>query len=164
MIQLNPAIPDLRVTEIRQLRILNPGPFKSFLLISYIGNTKNPPITDELCWSLVRYCGVSLYNDWWWSSSIWCSPAEHVFIKCCKEFLDASSHLYIRFFLFVWPSVRLSICPYRSNTERTAEKPNSSPKNHGGHILILKFTHSLPSSWKSEWLLLLLCFFFCTGP
>ena len=43
--------------------MLNHGPFKSFLLISYIGNNENPPITNEIGWSLdVRYCGVSLYN------------------------------------------------------------------------------------------------------
>ena len=42
--------------------MLNLGPFKTFLLISYIGNNENPPITDEICWSLhVRYCEVPLY-------------------------------------------------------------------------------------------------------
>ena len=42
--------------------MLNLGPFKSFLLISYIGNNENLPITDEVCWSLdIRYCGASLY-------------------------------------------------------------------------------------------------------
>ena len=42
--------------------MLNLGPFMSFLLISYIGNNENPPITDEIGWSLdVRYCGASLY-------------------------------------------------------------------------------------------------------
>ena len=44
--------------------MLNLGPFKTFLLISYIGNNENPPITDEICWFLhVRYCGVPLYID-----------------------------------------------------------------------------------------------------
>ena len=43
--------------------MLNLGPFISFLLISYIGNNENPPITDEICWSLViRYCGAQLYK------------------------------------------------------------------------------------------------------
>ena len=42
--------------------MLNPGPFKLSLLIFYIGNNKNPPITDEIYWSLdFRYCGVQLY-------------------------------------------------------------------------------------------------------
>ena len=42
--------------------MLNLGPFEPFLLISYIGNNENPPITDEICWSIdVRYCGVPLY-------------------------------------------------------------------------------------------------------
>ena len=42
--------------------MLNLGPFKSFLLISYIGNNENPPITDKICWSLdARFCGASLY-------------------------------------------------------------------------------------------------------
>ena len=37
--------------------MLNLGPFKLFLFNSYIGNNKNPPITDEICRSLdVRYC------------------------------------------------------------------------------------------------------------
>ena len=28
----------------------------------YIGNNENPPITDEICWSLdFRYCGAQLY-------------------------------------------------------------------------------------------------------
>ena len=58
-LQLNPAIPDPKVTEIRQYRMLNLGPFKSFLFTSYIGNNENPPITDGICWS--RYCGV---NEW----------------------------------------------------------------------------------------------------
>ena len=40
----------------------NLGPFKPFLFNFYIGNNENPPITDEICWSLdVRYCGASLY-------------------------------------------------------------------------------------------------------
>ena len=57
-IQLNPAIPDPRVTDIRQ-RMLNFGPFKSFLFTSYIGNNENPPITDKISWSLdIRYCGA----------------------------------------------------------------------------------------------------------
>ena len=42
--------------------MLNLGPFKSFFFIFYIGNNENPPITEEICWSLdVRYCGASLY-------------------------------------------------------------------------------------------------------
>ena len=42
--------------------MLNLGPFKSFLLTFYIGNNGNPPITDEISWSLdVRYCGAQLY-------------------------------------------------------------------------------------------------------
>ena len=42
--------------------MLNFGPFKSFLFIFYIGNNKNPPVTDKICWSLeIRYCGASLY-------------------------------------------------------------------------------------------------------
>ena len=42
--------------------MLSFGPFKVFLLISYIGNNENPPITDEICWSLdIRYCGAQLY-------------------------------------------------------------------------------------------------------
>ena len=37
-------------------------PFKPFLFYSYFGNNKNPPITDEICWSLdIQYCGASLY-------------------------------------------------------------------------------------------------------
>ena len=43
--------------------MLNFGPFKPFLLIFYIGNNKNPSITDEICWSLdFRYCEVQLYT------------------------------------------------------------------------------------------------------
>ena len=62
-VQLNPAIPDPRITEIRQLRMLNHGPFKSFLFIFYIGNKENPPITDEISWSLdFRYCEWQLYT------------------------------------------------------------------------------------------------------
>ena len=39
--------------------MLNYGPFKSFLFISYIGNNENPPITDEIGWSLdIRYSEV----------------------------------------------------------------------------------------------------------
>ena len=42
--------------------MLNFGPFMSFLFNSYIGNNENPPITDEICWSLdIRYCGAPLY-------------------------------------------------------------------------------------------------------
>ena len=42
--------------------MLNFGPFKLFLFIFYIRNNKNPPITDEVCWSLdIRYCGTELY-------------------------------------------------------------------------------------------------------
>ena len=38
------------------------GPFKPFLFDSYIGNNKNPPKTDEICWSLdFWYCGAQLY-------------------------------------------------------------------------------------------------------
>ena len=45
--------------------MLNFGPFRLFLFISYIGNNENPPITDESCWSLdIRYCGVWLYLGW----------------------------------------------------------------------------------------------------
>ena len=36
--------------------------FKLFLFIFDIGNNKNPPITDEVCWSLdFRFCGAQLY-------------------------------------------------------------------------------------------------------
>ena len=43
----------------------NFGPFKSFLFNSYIGNNENPPITDEIWWSLdVRYCGAQLYMQY----------------------------------------------------------------------------------------------------
>ena len=43
--------------------MLNLGPLKSFLLISYNGNNENPPITDEICWSLdVRYSEAQLYK------------------------------------------------------------------------------------------------------
>ena len=43
--------------------MVNFGPFRLFLIISYIGNNENPPITDEICWSLhVQYCGVPLYQ------------------------------------------------------------------------------------------------------
>ena len=39
--------------------MLNYGPFKSLLFISYIGNKKNLPITDEIGWSLdIRYSEV----------------------------------------------------------------------------------------------------------
>ena len=39
--------------------MLNYGPFKSLLFISYIGNKENPPITDEIGWSLdIRYSEV----------------------------------------------------------------------------------------------------------
>ena len=42
--------------------MLNFGPFKTFLFIYYIRDNENPPITDEICWSLdIRYCGASLY-------------------------------------------------------------------------------------------------------
>ena len=42
--------------------MLSLGPFKPFLFNSYIGNSENPPITDEIWWSLdVRYCGAQLY-------------------------------------------------------------------------------------------------------
>ena len=42
--------------------MLNLGPLKSFLFTSYISHNENPPITDEICWSLdIRYCGASLY-------------------------------------------------------------------------------------------------------
>ena len=42
--------------------MLNYGPFKSFLFISFIGNNENPPITDEIGWSLdIRYSEVQLY-------------------------------------------------------------------------------------------------------
>ena len=37
-------------------------PSRHFFFISYVGNNKNPQITDEIYWSLdVRYCGASLY-------------------------------------------------------------------------------------------------------
>ena len=40
------------------------GPFKQFLFNFFIGNSENPPITDEIWWSLdVRYCGAQLYTD-----------------------------------------------------------------------------------------------------
>ena len=56
---LNPAIPDPRETEIRQYQMLNLGPLKLFLLVFYIGNNINPPITDGIYWSLdIRYCGA----------------------------------------------------------------------------------------------------------
>ena len=42
--------------------MLDCSPFKLFFSIYHIGNNKNPPRTDEICWSLeIRYCGVSLY-------------------------------------------------------------------------------------------------------
>ena len=43
-IQIHPAIPDPRVTEIRLLQIWNLGPFRSFLLIFRLA------ITNLSCW------------------------------------------------------------------------------------------------------------------
>ena len=49
--------------------MLNLGSSMSFFLISFIGNNKNPPITDEICWSLdFRYCGVQLYSNFRFSA------------------------------------------------------------------------------------------------
>ena len=61
LIQLNPASPDPRVTEIRQYQVLSFCSYKSFLFISYTGNNENLRITDKICWSLdIRYSGASL--------------------------------------------------------------------------------------------------------
>ena len=44
-VQLPPAIPDPRVTEIRlQQMKIEAAPLKGFFFISYIGNSGNPPI------------------------------------------------------------------------------------------------------------------------
>ena len=49
-VQSNPAIPDSRVMEIRQYRMLNFDSIKSFPFTAYIGHNKNPSIADEICW------------------------------------------------------------------------------------------------------------------
>ena len=60
--QLHPSIPGPRVKKIRLQRTKNLGPFMLFPFISYIGNNRNPLITDKTNYSLdTRYCGVQLY-------------------------------------------------------------------------------------------------------
>ena len=44
--------------------MLNNGPYKPFLFVSYIGNNENLPITDKIDWSLdIRYSEVILASE-----------------------------------------------------------------------------------------------------
>ena len=83
-LQLNPAITDPRVMEIRLKQMRFFGPLREFFLISFNGNSGNPPITYRFCWFLeIRYSGIQLRQFYPISTHI---PTLHHFLsfRQCK--------------------------------------------------------------------------------
>ena len=85
-------------------KMLNLSSFKLFLSILHLGNNENPPITDEICWSLdFRYCGAQLYFTYRLSTHASFS-VHFAYLRLVFSFLLLST-LHFSFLLFTSPSI-----------------------------------------------------------